>query len=47
MILRWTAVGLLYAEQSFRRIRGYRHLPLLKRALRAEPSKLDLTEEAA
>jgi len=47
MILRWTAVGLLHAEQSFRRIRGYRHLPLLKRALRAQPSKLDLTEEAA
>jgi hypothetical protein len=42
MILRWTAVGLLHAEQSFRRIRGYRHLPLLKRARREQPSKLDL-----
>jgi putative transposase len=47
MILRWTAVGLLRAEQSFARIRGYRHLLLLKRALRAEPSRVDLTEEAA
>jgi putative transposase len=47
MILRWTAVGLLHAEQSFRRIRGYRHLPLLKRALREQPAKLDLNEEAA
>ena len=47
MILRWTAVGLIHAEQSFRRIRGYRHLLLLKRALRAQPSKLDLSEEAA
>lgn len=27
MILRWTAVGLLHAEQSFRRIRGYRVWP--------------------
>lgn len=47
MILRWTALGLIHAEQSFRRIRGYRHLLLLKRALRAQPSKLDLSEEAA
>jgi putative transposase len=47
MIVRWTAVGLLHAERSFRRIGGYRHLPLLKRALRVEPSRLDQTEEAA
>ncbi|MGA7870801.1 MAG: hypothetical protein WCA22_07865 [Candidatus Binatus sp.] len=47
MIVRWTAAGLVQAEQNFRRIRGYRHLPLLKRALRVEPSKLDQTEEAA
>jgi transposase-like protein len=47
MIVRWTTVGLLHAERSFRRIRGYRHLPLLKRALRAQPSRLDLSEEAA
>ena len=47
MILHWTAVGLLHAEQGFRRIRGYRHLPLLKRALREQPAKLDSAEEAA
>jgi len=47
MISRWAAVGLLQAEEHFRRIRGYRHLPLLKRALRAEVSTLDATEEAA
>ncbi len=47
MISRWAAVGLLQAEEHFRRIRGYRHLSLLKRALRADVSKLDATEEAA
>ena len=47
MILRWTAVDLLHAEQGFRCIRGYRHLPLLKRALRELPAKLDSAEEAA
>jgi hypothetical protein len=29
MISRWAAVGLLQAEEHFRRIRGYRHLSLL------------------
>jgi len=47
MISRWAALGLLQAEQHFKRIRGYRHLPLLKRALCGDPSKLDATEEAA
>jgi putative transposase len=47
MISRWAAVGLLQAEQHFKRIRGYRHLPLLKRALCGDTSKLDATEEAA
>ena len=43
MIGRWTGVGLIHAEQSFRRIRGYRNLPLLKHALSAESSKLDVS----
>jgi transposase-like protein len=47
MIVRWTALGLSHAEQNFRRVRGYRYLPLLKRVLRTRPSKLDLNEEAA
>jgi hypothetical protein len=45
--LRRTAIGLFHAKPSFRRIRGYRYLPLLIRAPDAEPSKLDLTEAAA
>jgi putative transposase len=47
MISRWAAVGLLQAEQRFRRIRGYRYLPVLKRALRGDASRLDATVEAA
>ncbi|HEY6355845.1 MAG TPA: IS256 family transposase [Burkholderiaceae bacterium] len=47
MISRWAAVGLLQAEQHFRRVRGYRYLSLLKRALRGNSSKLDATEKAA
>ncbi len=33
MVLRWTAAGMLEAEKQFRRVRGYRELPMLKRAL--------------
>jgi transposase-like protein len=47
MISRWAAVGLLQAEQHFRRVSGYRYLSLLKRALRGNSSKLDATEKAA
>jgi hypothetical protein len=47
MISRWTAAGLLHAKQGFHRIKGYRHLPLLARALRAQASQLDATVEAA
>ncbi len=47
MIARWSALGVFQAEQNFRRIRGYRHLPLLARALRRNPATIDQTEEAA
>ena len=47
MIVRWTAIGLAQAEKNFRRVRGYRHLPLLVRALRPDAVKIDRTEEAA
>jgi putative transposase len=47
MIARWSAVGLSNAEQNFRRVRGYRHLPILARALHHEAVKIDRTEEAA
>jgi hypothetical protein len=47
MIARWSAVGLSNAEQNFRRVRGYRHLPILARALHHDAVKIDQTEEAA
>jgi transposase-like protein len=47
MIVRWTAIGFAQAEKNFRRVRGYRHLPLLARALRQDAVKIDRTEEAA
>ncbi len=47
MIARWSALGVFQAEQNFRRIRGYRHLPLLVRALRRNTATIDQTEEAA
>ena len=47
MIVRWTAIGLAQAEKNFRRGRGYRHLPLLARALRQDALTIDRTEEAA
>ena len=42
----WAAVVLFQAEQHFRQTRANRHLPLLKRALRGDASKLDATEKA-
>ncbi|HAV43367.1 TPA: hypothetical protein DCX15_05055 [bacterium] len=33
MALRWTVTGLIEAEKLFKRIRGYRDLPLLIQAL--------------
>ena len=33
MALRWTAAGLLEARKTFRRLKAYRQLPILKRAL--------------
>jgi hypothetical protein len=46
MISCWAAIGLLQAEEHLGRIRGYRRLALLKRALRGDASKLDVSEEA-
>jgi transposase-like protein len=47
MIARWSALGVAHAEQNFRRVRGYRYLPMLARALRRDAAKIDQTEEAA
>ncbi len=33
MALRWTAAGLLEAKKTFRRLKAYRQLPILRRAL--------------
>jgi putative transposase len=33
MVLRWTAAGLLEAEKQFRRVNGYREMPILHQAL--------------
>lgn len=49
MRLRWCAAGLLKAESRFRRVRGYRELPRLIKALdraQKEPS-FDFTRQAA
>ena len=33
MVLRWTAAGMINAERSFRRIKGYKQMPQLAAAL--------------
>src|SRR5262249_4248737 len=33
MVLRWTAAGMLNAERSFRRVKGYKQMPQLVAAL--------------
>jgi len=39
MVLRWSAAGVLEAERSFRKIAGYRAMPILVAALRAHDTK--------
>ena len=39
MVLRWSAAGVLEAERGFRKIAGYRAMPLLVAALRARDAK--------
>jgi putative transposase len=41
MVLRWSAAGVLEAERSFRKIVGYRAMPMLAAALRAHDAKID------
>ena len=43
MVRRWVAAGMLEAERSFRRIKGYKHMPQLVVALRrhAHPDTAD------
>jgi len=46
MVLRWTAAGMLNAERSFRRIKGYKQMPQLVTALHrnAHPKTTKNTE---
>jgi len=39
MALRWTAAGMMEAAKGFRRLKAYKHLPLLRAALSAHQSK--------
>ena len=39
MILRWVAAAIGEAEQGFRRVRGYQHIPLLVQRIRPADSK--------
>ena len=47
MGLRWTAAGMLEGEKQFRRIRGYRELPLLTNALRQHEKVINHRREVA
>ncbi len=47
MALRWTAAGMLEAEKQFRRVRGYRELPLLTSALRLHEEVISHRREVA
>ena len=40
MIARWTAAGMLVAERQFRRVKGYRDIPVLLAALAAHAEKV-------
>jgi putative transposase len=44
MALRWTAAGMLDAEHSFRRVKGFRGLPQLAAALRGHAGNVDEKE---
>ena len=46
MVLRWTAAGVLEAERGFRKVLGYRGVPLLLAALRAHDAQLTRDKEA-
>jgi putative transposase len=44
MVLRWTAAGVLEAERGFRKLAGYRAMPILAAALRAHDVQFNRTE---
>jgi putative transposase len=47
MIRRWTALGVVTAEKRFRRIKGYRHMNDLCRALKSKEDSLDSVANVA
>ena len=44
MALRWTAAGMMEAAKGFRRLKAYKHLPVLRAALAAHQSKYVVTQ---
>ena len=47
MVVRWMAAGLLDAEKRFRRVKGYRDMPILRVALRRHHQGLESTRRSA
>jgi putative transposase len=47
MVVRWMAAGLLDAEKRFRRVKGYREMPMLRVALRRHHQGLESTRRSA
>ena len=47
MIRRWTALGVVTAEEKFRRIKGYREMSSLLHALRSKQVSVDTAENVA
>lgn len=45
MVERWTAAGMEVAASKFRRVKGYRELPIVVENLRAEVAKLSPAED--
>src|SRR5450755_4232085 len=45
MVLRWTAAGVLEAERGFRKLVGYRAMPILLAALRAHDAQFERSTE--
>ncbi len=46
-IERWVGSGLLVAERQFRKVIGYRHIPLLLAAMANDDSKKPIAKRAA
>jgi transposase-like protein len=47
MVVRWMAAGLLDAEKRFRRVKGYRDMPMLRVALRRHHQGVESTRRTA